>query len=633
MLDAPRRPDASLDEAIASIITRTRQFAVRQERWFRRDPRIRWIDVEHDPVAGPLAAVIAAFDTMTALALTKHHGLGNDFLVVFDPDVADRLPPCARPVCATGGPASVPTGCSSGRAAERRTTAIGMTLYNADGSRAEMSGNGIRCLAQALAQRAGDLAATADPDRCGRARRRTDGHRVDRTRSTPRVEMGDGRATRPNRPAGRRSDATRSARRPPQPRQPAQRRRRRRRGRGRPRSPRREGARRQPGDHRARPRAERRHDAGPRARRRDHRGVRHGRLRGGVRRRARGASSPAVRPAKWSCTWTAEMPTSAVTDDAPDGSPDRAGARSSAPSRSRSTSTRHPVQRSARRHPDRPDDPGEDRARRRHHAPRRRRRHRGQPRRARAARRHRRRRRGRRGWCSARLRPTPPGTSARARPRSSSSCASPSTPTPSCSTTSSRPAQQYNLEKLLGRTALDRTAVILDIFGQNAHTLEGKAQVELALLRYRLPRLRRGADARLSQQRGGIGARFGGGETKLEVDRRRIMRRINKLERELRTLARDAHAAAQGPRPQRPGRRGDRRLHERRQVSAAQPADGGRRARRGPAVRHARPDHAASVAARWRARAADRHRRLRRRLPHGLVEAFKSTLEVAALAD
>ena len=99
------------------------------------------------------------------------------------------------------------------------------------------------------------------------------------------------------------------------------------------------------------------------------------------------------------------------------------------------------------------------------------------------------------------------------------------------------PGQQYNLEKLLGRTAIDRTAVILDIFGQNAHTLEGKAQVELALLRYRLPRLRRGAEAKLSQQRGGVGARFGGGETKIEVDRRRIMRRINKLERDLASLA------------------------------------------------------------------------------------------------
>jgi hypothetical protein len=99
------------------------------------------------------------------------------------------------------------------------------------------------------------------------------------------------------------------------------------------------------------------------------------------------------------------------------------------------------------------------------------------------------------------------------------------------------PAQQFNLEKLLGRTAIDRTAVILDIFGQNAHTLEGKAQVELALLRYRLPRLRRGKGANLSQQRGGVGARFGGGETKIEVDRRRIMRRITKLESDLKDLA------------------------------------------------------------------------------------------------
>ncbi|MEI7617334.1 MAG: GTPase HflX [Actinomycetota bacterium] len=94
------------------------------------------------------------------------------------------------------------------------------------------------------------------------------------------------------------------------------------------------------------------------------------------------------------------------------------------------------------------------------------------------------------------------------------------------------PAQQYNLEKQLGRTAIDRTAVILDIFAQNAHTLEGKAQVELALLRYRLPRLRRGVSGNLSQQGAGIGTR-GPGETKLEVDRRRIMRRITKLEQDL----------------------------------------------------------------------------------------------------
>ena len=98
------------------------------------------------------------------------------------------------------------------------------------------------------------------------------------------------------------------------------------------------------------------------------------------------------------------------------------------------------------------------------------------------------------------------------------------------------PAQQFNLEKLLGRTALDRTAVILDIFAQNASTPEGKAQVELAQLRYQLPRLR-GAGLRLSQQAGGIGTRRGPGETKLEVYRRRLERRIHKLEGDLRRIA------------------------------------------------------------------------------------------------
>ena len=93
------------------------------------------------------------------------------------------------------------------------------------------------------------------------------------------------------------------------------------------------------------------------------------------------------------------------------------------------------------------------------------------------------------------------------------------------------PAQQYNLERILGRTALDRTAVILDIFAQNAHTLEGKAQVELALLEYRLPR-QRGKRANLTQQAGGIGTR-GPGETKLEVDRRHIRDRITKLRKDL----------------------------------------------------------------------------------------------------
>ena len=96
------------------------------------------------------------------------------------------------------------------------------------------------------------------------------------------------------------------------------------------------------------------------------------------------------------------------------------------------------------------------------------------------------------------------------------------------------PVQSKNLEKLLGRTAIDRTAVILDIFAQNARTAEGKAQVELAQLRYRLPRLK-GKGGDLSQQGGGIGTR-GPGETKLEVDRRRLLERVRRLEVQLHDL-------------------------------------------------------------------------------------------------
>ena len=113
------------------------------------------------------------------------------------------------------------------------------------------------------------------------------------------------------------------------------------------------------------------------------------------------------------------------------------------------------------------------------------------------------------------------------------------------------PAQQGNLGKLLGRTAIDRTAVILDIFAQNAHSQEGKAQVELALLKYRLPRLK--GSKRFSQQAGGIGTR-GPGETQLEVDRRRIERRIHKLEAQLRNVR--SHRRTQSKQRRRTANRG-----------------------------------------------------------------------------
>ena len=100
------------------------------------------------------------------------------------------------------------------------------------------------------------------------------------------------------------------------------------------------------------------------------------------------------------------------------------------------------------------------------------------------------------------------------------------------------PAQQRNLEKLFERDVVDRQAVILDIFAQHAHSRAGMLQVELAQLRYRLPRLR-GRGVQMSRQEGGIGAKRGPGETKLEVDRRRILSRIAKLERELAEVAKN----------------------------------------------------------------------------------------------
>lgn len=104
------------------------------------------------------------------------------------------------------------------------------------------------------------------------------------------------------------------------------------------------------------------------------------------------------------------------------------------------------------------------------------------------------------------------------------------------------PAQQRQLEEGIRQKVLDRTIVILDIFAQHATSREGKAQVELAQLTYLLPRLRGWGDA-LSRQAGGRVAGGGGmggrgpGETQLEVDRRRIARRMTKLRGDLADFA------------------------------------------------------------------------------------------------
>ena len=96
------------------------------------------------------------------------------------------------------------------------------------------------------------------------------------------------------------------------------------------------------------------------------------------------------------------------------------------------------------------------------------------------------------------------------------------------------PAQQRNIEDVLRTKTIDRTQLILDIFAQRARSQEGKTQVELAQLRYLMPRLI-GKGVMLSRLGGGIGTR-GPGEQKLEVDRRRVRARITRLSRELEKL-------------------------------------------------------------------------------------------------
>ena len=193
------------------------------------------------------------------------------------------------------------------------------------------------------------------------------------------------------------------------------------------------------------------------------------------------------------------------------------------------------------------------------------------------------------------------------------------------------PAQQRNLQKQFQCDVVDREALILDIFAQHATSKIGSLQVELALLKYNLPRLR-GKGTSLSQQGAGIGTR-GPGETKLETDRRRILARISKLERELKETAR--HRETQ---------RKQRKRTEIPQVSIVGYTNAGK-----STLLNKLTDADALVEDRLFATLDPTVRRLElptgkpilltdtvgfvRRLPHGLVEAFQSTLAEAAQAD
>jgi GTPase len=193
------------------------------------------------------------------------------------------------------------------------------------------------------------------------------------------------------------------------------------------------------------------------------------------------------------------------------------------------------------------------------------------------------------------------------------------------------PAQLRNLEQALNRKVLDRTQLILDIFARRAQTREGKLQVELAQLKYLLPRLV-GARTALSRLGGGIGTR-GPGETKLETDRRRIRHRIS-------TVSKDIDVV----------RRRRTQLRERRQKTSVPTVAlvGYTNAGKTTLFNVMTGDRAAASDALFvtldplvrKVRLPDRRELLIsdtvgfiERLPHSLVAAFRATLEEVAGAD
>ena len=174
------------------------------------------------------------------------------------------------------------------------------------------------------------------------------------------------------------------------------------------------------------------------------------------------------------------------------------------------------------------------------------------------------------------------------------------------------PIQQKNLEDEAGTKVIDRTGLILEIFGERAATAEGRLQVELAHLDYQAGRLVR-SWTHLERQRGGFGFLGGPGETQIEADRRLIRDRMAKIRRELDQVKRTRGAA---PRPA-PARAlaGDRagRLYQRRKIDPFQSADGRSCVRREPSFRDPGPDDAGHQAARIRQGDPVGHGRIRLR--------------------
>ena len=192
-------------------------------------------------------------------------------------------------------------------------------------------------------------------------------------------------------------------------------------------------------------------------------------------------------------------------------------------------------------------------------------------------------------------------------------------------------AQGRNLEKIIGTKVIDRTQVILDIFAQHARSREGCMQIELAQLEYLLPRLRR-MWTHLERQKGGIGM-HGPGEKQLELDRRRIVERIDRYKADLDKVR--GHRAEQ--------RRG-RRRHGWALVSLVGYTNAGKstllNSLTGAEVL-ADDKLFATLDPTTRQMRLDNHQQVLltdtvgfiRKLPHGLVEAFKATLEEVGEAD
>lgn len=200
------------------------------------------------------------------------------------------------------------------------------------------------------------------------------------------------------------------------------------------------------------------------------------------------------------------------------------------------------------------------------------------------------------------------------------------------------PSQRRALEDVVKVKVVDRTALILDIFAQHAKSREGKAQVELAQLEYLLPRLR-GWGESMSRQAGGrvaggegIGSR-GPGETKIELDRRRIRSRIAKLKREIAAMAparvtkRAARTAAEVPAVAIVGYTNAGKSSLLNRITGADVmVQNALFATLDPTIRRAQTPEGREFTI------ADTVGFVRS-LPHELVEAFRSTLEEAALAD